>query len=258
MIVYRCEDTLESIFTAVYRAYEEKRNHEDTVLRLDKEYCLFGEDVEVRPDTGKADKVIRTLKRRFGEKDYEALCMALTSEAEDKAQAVYRVIVKGLQGKVPQGHLLDNLADEDSCRVFRLARAASRECHHLFGFLRFEELADGILYAGIGPKNQLLPFLMPHFAQRLPMENFLIFDEKRETWGVHPAGKEWFLVKGAASDLESIRQLSAREEQIRELFCCFCSSIAIKERENKALQRHLLPLRFREYMTEFRGRNLEK
>ena len=37
MIVYRCEDSVESIYTAVYQAYEERRNHRDTILCLTDE-----------------------------------------------------------------------------------------------------------------------------------------------------------------------------------------------------------------------------
>ena len=109
MIVYQCEDSPESIFTAVYNAYEEHRDHSDTRISLDKEYYLFAEYVPVESDAVKAAKVIRTLKRQFGEGDYLSICRALSSPDPDKAQAVYRTIVKGLKGKVRPGHLLDNL-----------------------------------------------------------------------------------------------------------------------------------------------------
>ena len=60
MIVYRCEDTLEGIFTAIYNAYEEKRNHEDTRITVHEEYLLFAEYVPVVTDIDKAIKIIRT------------------------------------------------------------------------------------------------------------------------------------------------------------------------------------------------------
>lgn len=79
MIVYRCEDSLESIFTAIYLAYEEKRNHAETMLSLSDDPILFAEDVPVVSCTDKVLKVIKTLKRRFGEDDYKELCLALAS-----------------------------------------------------------------------------------------------------------------------------------------------------------------------------------
>lgn len=252
MIVYQCEDSLEGIFTAIYRAYEEHRDHSDTRISLDQELYLFAEYVPVVPQTEKAVKVIRTLKRRFGEEDYMRICLALSSPLPDKAQAVYQTVVKGLKSRVGQGHLFDNLADDDFNRVFVLARAAGNEEHHLRGFLRFQEVQNGFLYAEIGPKNNILTFLTPHFADRLPMENFVIHDEHRGLFAVHPAGREWYLLNIAKEDIDSgMLAMSWEERGMQELFTFFCHKIAVKERENKKLQRNNLPLRFQEYMVEF-------
>lgn len=252
MTVYRCEDSLEGIFTAVYNAYEDKREHSETTISLTDELFLFAEYVEVQTDREKAVKVMRTLERQFGEEDYLWLCYALASEETDKAQAVYQTIVKGLKGKVARNHLFDNLACNSVNRAFALGRAASRECHHLMGFVRFQELEGGILYAGIGPKNNILTFLMPHFADRFPMENFMIYDDVRGILGLHPAGRAWYLVQDAENpeNAENFK-LSDQEREYRELFQYFCHKIAIEERKNPKLQRNMLPLRFREYMVEF-------
>ena len=251
MVVYRCEDSLESIFTAVYLAYEEKRDHTNTMLTTTDTPLLFAEDVQVIPDNEKVCKVMNTLRRRFGEDDYYSVCMALASTDEEKAQAVYRTIVWGLKSGCAKGHLFDNLADDYINKAFKLARNASRECHHLKGFVRFQELENGVLYSGIGPKNNILTFLMPHFADRFPMENFMIYDVERDFFAIHPAGKQWYLLRGEQVDGITNLKFSEREKEYRALFQHFCHTITIKERENRTLQRNLLPLRFREYMIEF-------
>ena len=250
LTVYRCEDSLESIFTAIYLSYEENRDVEDTCLVLHEEPMLFAEDKKVEADPVRTLKVMRTLKRRFGEDDYLSVCMALASSDEDKAQAVYRTVVKGLDDGCARGHLFDSLGDENVLKTFSLARGAEREIQHLKGFVRFQELENGILYAEIGPKCNAVTFLMPHFADRLPIENFVIYDGKRGIFGVHPAGGQWYLLSGEESGERELT-LSDSELQYRELFCHFCHTIAIKERRNLKLQRNLLPLRFQEYMVEF-------
>lgn len=250
MVVYRCEDSLESIFTAVYQAYEEKRNHGETLLSLSDDPILFAEDIQVIPCVEKVLKVMRTLKSRFGEKDYFSLCLALASEDSEKAQAVYKTIVDGLAGKRGRGHLFDNLANDFVHKSFSLARGAEREYAHLRGFVRFEELENGVLYSRVAPKNNVVTFLMPHFADRLPIENFVIYDEGRNFFGIHPAGKQWYLLLGEGSEMPGLK-LSEEERTYRELFCRFCHEIAIKERKNLKLQRNMLPLRFQEYMVEF-------
>lgn len=251
MTVYRCRDTLESIFTAIYRAYEEKRDHEDTLLCLTDDPILFSEDVPVEPDEEKTRKVMNTLKRRFGNEDCASLCMALAAENAEKAQAVYRTVVKGLKTGSGVGRLFANLADNDIHKAFALARAVSREVGHQKEFLRFQELDNGVLFSRIGPKGDVLAFLMPHFADRLPIENFLIYDEKRNLFGIHPAGRDWYLIRG--EEVQEPLRLRYSEEELRyqELFRHFCNTITIRERKNDKLQKGMLPLRFREYMVEF-------
>lgn len=250
MIIYLCEDSLESVFTAIYKAYEEKRDYTDTAISLTEEPVLFAEYVKVEPDRERTCKVMNTLRRRFGEDDYLSLCMALASEDPKKAQAVYRTVADGLKRNVRPGHLFDNLADNYVHKAFVLSRGAGREIDHLKGFVRFQELENRVLYSAIGPKNNVLTFLMPHFSDRLPMENFVIFDDKRNLFGIHPAGRQWYLLCGEEA-VRPVLRLSEEETRYQELFCRFCQTIAIRERRNLALQRSMLPLRFREYMMEF-------
>ena len=254
MRVYQCEDSLEGIFTAIYNTYEDKSDRNDTIISPSQELYLFAEYIPVETDVQKAVKVINTLRRRFGEGDYMSICMALASSDTEKAQCVYRTIASGLEKNTSQGHLFDNLADNHVNKAFSLARGANNEYLHLRGFIRFAELEQGILYSKIGPKNNVLTFLMPHFADRFPMENFILYDERRELFGIHPAGKEWFLVKETGEEFkeESLKH-SDREREYQQLFRYFCKKIAIESRENSDLQRNMLPLRFREYMTEFNG-----
>lgn len=257
MYIYRCEDTLESIFTAIYNVYEDKHSNDEVLLALDDEPRLFAVSLEVVADGVKVEKVVRTIRRQFGETDYRSLCLALASPDEEKAQAVYKTVAGGLVTKCKEGHLFDNLADDSVNKAFKLARSADREYCHLRGFVRFEELEGELMYSQIEPKNNVLTFLMPHFADRFPEENFIIHDVGRNLFGIHRADNSdinesaWCLVQGENMWPENMK-ISSNEIKYRELFKGFCSSIAIDSRRNAALQRNMLPLHFREFMTEFR------
>ncbi len=216
-------------------------------------FWLFSDYITVRPDAGKAEKVSRTLQRRFGGECYEQLCLALSSWQTDKGQAVYRTVAEGLSGKV-RGNLMAHLGNPYVARTFELARAAGNESHHLLGFLRFSETQDGLLFSQIGPKNNVLAHMMPHFADRFPGENFVILDEGRRLYGVHPAYQEWFLAVCENGPEKKDLVLTENERQMQELFRFFCRKIMIKERENRTLQRQMLPYRFQEYMVEFGGK----
>lgn len=249
-----CEDSQEGVFSAVYAAYVWKLDpaHTGIQTKEDGNYCLFRVYRKVETNRGKADKVAGTLYRRLGRDAYEQICRALCTEDERKAQAVYQAVVLGLSGKL-KGRLMDALSEEAIRTVASLSRRAGNEAHHLLGFLRFREWKNGILYAQIEPKSAVLTMIMPHFADRFPQENFLIYDAGRGIYGIHPAGKEWFLADRDEMG-EAWEEESEEERKMQELFRHFCHKISIDERENPALQRRMLPLRFRDFMTEFDGK----
>lgn len=252
MRVYQCEDSLEGVCTAIYRAYEEHADHRDAWIRADRELMLFGEYIEVETDPERAEKVLRTLRRRFGQEDYGDLCMALATPDPDKAQAVYQTVVYGLRAGSAPGHLLDHQTDPYVLQTFRLARKAGREFSQLREFLRFRELERGILYAENQMKNRVLPYLMVHFADRFPQEDFAIRDIDRGLLGVHPAGGAWYLTdSGELRAALGQAAYSAREMAYEELYRWFCHKIAIEERRNIGLQNQMIPKRFQKYTIEF-------
>nr|MCR5753590.1 TIGR03915 family putative DNA repair protein [Acetatifactor sp.] len=202
MYLYRCEDTLEGIFTAIYRVYEDKRSADEVLISVSEEYLLFYTEVVVTTDYNRSMKVARTLRKKFGEEDYLFICYALASSEEDKAQAVFRTIAKGIRDSVGVHHLFDAMADQYVNRAYKLGNAASRECSHLRGFLRFQECEGKVLFAKIGPHHDLVPFLMPHFADRFSMESFIIYDEVREKMGMHIPGKGWYMASAVPENIE--------------------------------------------------------
>lgn len=252
--VVQCEDSLEGVFSAIYDIYEQHFEHGQTCLRVQQEaeYELFTEYTGFEPDKIKAEKVRRTILREFGEECYRTICLALSGCDKRKADAVYHMIVYGFTLK-NRRNLIYSLADEYVNQTFKFAREVSNEVMRLKEFLRFMELENGVLFSRIGPKNNILAFLTPHFVDRLPNENFVIYDEIRNLSAIHPAYKNFILLHGTEFDSENLNNLSKEEESYAELFRLFCKSISIKERENKNLQRQMLPLRFRKYMTEFNG-----
>ena len=247
-----CEDSIEGVFTGIYDAYALRIGHEHIHLQIGEEenYRLFAHYRNSQPDSVKTRKVAETIQKRLGTEVYMSICRALATEDAGKAQAAYQTVVDGITNGSGR-RVLENVANPYVELVFRLARSTGNEIHRMMEFVRFQELKQGILYSKIGPKCNVVSFIMPHFADRLPLEDFIIYDEKRNLYGVHPAKKDWYLVSGWEIPTEDALQMSAEEEAYQELFTMFCDTLAIKERKNLKLQQQMLPLRFQEYMVEF-------
>ncbi len=247
-----CEDSLEGIFTGIYEAYALREGHEHVHLQVGEEdnYRLFAAYLHILPDAGKTGKVARTLLGQVGESAYHALCRAAASCYPDKGEAVYKTVVDAITAGSGR-RVMENLRNPYVRRAFELARYTANEAHYETEFIRFQELDQGVLFSRIGPKNNVIPFIMPHFADRLCPEDFMVYDENHALFGVHPAKKEWYLVSAQGDFAPEALQWSSREEEFQELFKAFHETIGIKERENKRLQRQMCAYRYQDYMMEF-------
>lgn len=134
------------------------------------------------------------------------------------------------------------------CKTLELARYVNNEAHKLKGFVRFQELANHILYAKISPVNDVLPLLSEHFKKRLNSEYWVIDDEGRSLVSIYDKKNYYIIEKSELKmDLENI---SDDENEISAMWCSFYETIGIKERENHRCRMNFMPKRYWKYMTE--------
>lgn len=247
---FLCENSLDGLFTAVYDAWDSRCGHENVELAVQEPDNLefFCREHRTATDPEKAARVARTLRRRLGSRGYEILCYAAASQFPDKGTALYQSIVCLLTGRSD----FTDRRNPHIRRLMELYKNSFAEFDHLRGFLRFRELSSGALASLIRPKNDLLLFLGAHFQERMPEEAFLICDSGRSRICFHKPGADCSLISGFSLSETELSRYSSDAETFENLFRTFCRSISIRERENPALQRQMLPLRFREFMPEFR------
>ena len=237
----------------MYDAYASRQKFETIKLQMESEMDreLFSEYVEVEPDGEKAEKVLRTIRRELGLEAYECICQAAASWDKRKADAIFKTVVLGLHLPKKQ-KIMHCLTKDYVCAVADLSKKTWNEAHRLMGFVRFCELAGGILYADIKPENDVLPLIAPHFANRYPEEHWILYDERRDQFAIHRAGKGWMILEDMKIAEEVRSQLSMDEDDYRALWKAFTKSISIEARKNESLQKQLLPLKFRDKMSEFK------
>lgn len=253
MTIFWCEDSLDGILTGIYDAWDSRLGHGNVKLKTDEQDTLelFCGYRQVKTDAVKAEKVLRTIRGRLGEEAFEAVCYAAACTDSRRADAIYRVVVLGLHMKDGR-RVMNCLQNPDVSLVMSLRIKAWHEAHRYMGFVRFEELENGVLYSAIEPAYAVLPLMAPHFADRFRQENWVIHDKHRGVMAVHPKGSLWVLADARELNTDYLGHPTEREQEFRELWKSFCKSIAIEERRNPRCQQGLLPLRFRGCMTEFR------
>ena len=250
--VYVCTDTIIGMYSAIYDAWKSKKTEGECgiAIRGFLEQELFCSYVEVEETERKAIAVENMIKKHLGIQVYHILYYALLSEDAKKGDAVLGTMLaaKNLSDSTK---IMEHLSHPQVERVFELDRTVANEAHLQLEFLRFRELENGVLYARITPKNQVLTCIAPHFADRFPLENWMIHDKTHHMFVVHEAGKKWILVQEDRTREYNFEKYSEKELEYERLWKGFCKTIAIKERENPVCQRGHLPLWYRPNMVEF-------
>ena len=250
--VYVCNDTVTGIFSGIYDAWKSKKGESECeiALRGMLDQQLFCDYVEVEETEHKAIAVEALIKKHLGRRAYWDIYHAVLSADQRKGDAVLGTMLAARM--IPDStKIMEHLSHPKVEKVFELSRNVGGEAHSYKGFLRFRELLNGVLYAEIEPKNQILTCLAPHFADRLPVENWMIHDKAHQMFAVHEAGKKWVILWGEEIDETVFEKVSDKEEEYAILWKGFCRTIAIESRTNSRCQLQHLPLRYRGKMTEF-------
>ncbi len=251
--IYQCEDSVEGIFTAVYVAWAARYGHDHTKLlaispEQTTELELFSEYITVEKDSMLAEKVAEAIRKKISIEAYQMVVRVALSEDQRKANAIYHFLVRGF---AMGAKVINHLADPYVQEIFEMNRKVSNDSHYYKEFLRFQELDNQVLLAKIEPKSNVVELITPHFADRLKADNFIILDVRRKIATVHQAFQGWFLTYLSEEEVERLVTMSETQQDYELLWRTFFHSIAIKERENYALQRNHVALHYRKYMTEF-------
>lgn len=249
MTVFICGEEPDDIWCGVYDAWISRLGH--TNVRLEPGGCdreLFCEYQMVRRDSVKAEKVVDAIRRKLSENLYEEIYKAALSRDRYRCDKIYRFLIYAFDVGTK---VTDMLQIPAVYEIFAMNRHLWRENDHLRGFIRFSQMRNGFLLSKIAPENDVTVLLAAHFADRMPSENWIIYDCGRKKAAVHKANAGWMMVKADSEEWQIRLSKGTDEQEFEELWKTFHRSIGIKERNNPRCQMNMLPLRFRPYMTEF-------
>lgn len=253
--IYRCENTVNGILSAVYDAGISGYGHrfiriQPVIEGQPENLELFAEYLDVRTDPKKAENVMKTVREQISGQAYQYMMYAVVSCYSDRGDALYQFITYGFS----MGHPVCS-ALQLPCvkRVFEIKRSVANELHFYREILRFQEIRQNpsILYAVIEPKHRILPMLTEHFADRFMNEWFVIYDQTNGEAAFHYADGTWDLHFVTPEQEQRLHALQEHKEEYVDLWKTFFHHIAVTERTNPNLQRNMLPLHYRKHMTEF-------
>lgn len=254
--IYRCEDSVAGIFTAIYDAWASHYGHDFIKLEvLMEDGCinmeLFSDYIMVETDMEKSEKVAGSIRSKISTEVYEMVVKAALSNDPRKADCIYHFLVRGF---AMGNRVISHLTDSYVGTMFEINRNVGNEVHLYLGFLRFHELDNHLLVAKFEPKNNVVELVTPHFADRLSGENFVILDVKRKLASIHQKNSPWVMATLNENEMNLLLSDTEEEEEYQNLWKAFFQSITIAERENYVCQRSHAPIHFRKYMLEFENK----
>lgn len=250
--VYICNDSVTGIFSGIYDAWKTRLREDQLAIALkgtvDQE--MFCEYIEVEENSKKAVAVEKLIKKYLGNRAYWNIYHAVLSGDSEKGNAILGAMLEARN--IPDSRrIMEHLSHPQVCRLFELSRRVSNEAHFYKEIVRFSELQNGVLFAEIEPRNQILPCLGDHFSNRFALENWMIFDKIHHMFLIHEKNKRWILVQDEDVSKDVFKWFSTTEALYVKLWQTFFDSISIKERESYERQRQHMPIRYRTHVIEF-------
>lgn len=240
------DGSFDGLLSAVFYVYARKIPFSDLRIRShDAPVGLFDDADIVATNDEHAARVFARLQKSLTPRGMTTLLYGFLSNDDAMPDTFLHIVRRTL---TDTRNPLRDYGAADIVRWMGWVKSVGREKHHMEAFVRFEAHDDGLYFARIEPRHDVLPLIMPHFCRRFPTMRFAIYDTARG-YGIYHQNKQ--LQRISALD-EHTRQatLSADEAFYRALWRQYFSSATITSRINRKLQRQHMPQRYWKYLTE--------
>lgn len=242
-IVYCYDGSYDGFLCCVFESYSARELPEAIRTEDEAQETLFGVKY-IETDMSRAKRVRASIPIKLSKEAAELMKKAFLCNIPNKELKMLDFLRLGYK---LGGRVCKMEADDRVDVILKAVKFLQNEAHYSLEFLRFSQYGQ-FLGAEISPKNRVLPLMSRHFCDRLPDENFVIYDKSHKMAFFHQGdGKHGFLY-----DLViDFPDPDAQEENYRRLWRRFYNTIAVEGRINHKLRRGNMPIRYWPNMTEF-------
>ena len=242
ILVY--DGSFEGFLSLVYDVYYKKLTPTKIYKTLPNE-IIFEEIKDIQTSKENSIKVLNAIKSKFPKDIVQKILNIFMCDTREFELNLLEYIIIGFK----EAKQLFNINIPCVFYLNNLEKELFKNVHKMYAFIRFEELEDGSLYGKIESKFNLVYFLGKHFLKRFNNQNFIIHDINRKLAFVKI--EDNYSIQEVAYFDEPI--YSSNEQKFQKLWKSFFSGVTIKERINPKLQRQMVPLIYRTYMSEFKN-----
>lgn len=249
---YLYDGSLTGLF-CVFQTILESRIQPHTICQTEQfTPSLFAEIRTIPTDEATAAKILERVNRLGGQQMFRNLALVFLSETPDFEMKMYHYLCLAISSKKDPCGQMQHPAVAACHSIWQKVQ---REVHRFQGFLRFEELENGLLWASFAPDANISALLAPYFSRHMPDETFMICDVKRGI-GIFYENGETGEVEIDAKILKQLRAhatLRNSPDEYAQLWQRYFDKIAITSRKNPKLHKSLMPKKYWTYLTEKMG-----
>jgi len=253
MIIFTYDKTFDGLLSCVFFAYEQKKFPDFILSDSDQKPLFVDEQYRIITEKEKSLRVWKALEKKLSKIAQNMMLSVWLSELPETEMLLFRYIRKNIDH--PEGVEM-NFGDDDVLRIKEIAQKVAKEAEQLRQFVRFQETADGIYFAPVSPRYDVLSLIVSHFQSRYAGQPWIIYDTNRNT-GLYYDTRSVVEVSFSQKDLSDLRlgvldeeKLSSDETFFQQMWKEYFKSTTIKERINLKLQRQHMPRRYWRYLTE--------
>lgn len=244
-MIFLYDGSFEGLLTCIFEAFSKKPESVFISKKDTYQPNFLEEPVIVKTNMEKFQRVYSSIPAKISKHAAEIVYRAWLSEDENAENLIYYFLKLGYR---MGGSVCDYIQDPYINEIVRLNRKVGLETHRFLGLLRFQEIEDGLFYAGYEPDHNIIVLIAPHFTRRLSDQPFIIHDKKRNICAVYD-GRELVLTDKVPKIPVNV---TAAEDEFASLWKTFFRTIAIKERKNLRTQANFLPGRYWKNLTEMK------
>lgn len=239
------DSTFDGFLSVVFEIY---RQHLDVGEirpdRIDAPCDFFLQPFRIETTEESALRLKRAIVKYASSEILDLLDIVFRSEEEGVEMLMLAYLRKLFDAQDP--NYGRNPASNEMLPLYTIARSVRREAGGMLGLIRFDKTSDGVYFAEIEPKYDILPLQIGHFRGRFANERWAIYDSRRH-YGVYYDGHASMEIH--IPDMERVRANTKPDAFVR-LWQEYYESISIKERENPKLLRQNLPVRYWKHLPE--------
>lgn len=253
MTLFIYDHTFDGILSCIFYAYEHK-TFPDIILSETAQRPLFADKLyHIETEEKKSRRVWTALEGKLSKSAQNMALLVWLSDLPETEMVLFRYFRKIIDHQ--KGFEM-NFGDSDVIRIKEIARKVNGEAEKIRQFVRFQKTKDGIFFAPISSRYNVLGLVAPHFRSRYPNQSWILYDTERN-FGLYYDTHDLQEITFSLEDLKSFKSKKLESEKLSEteiyyqnLWKEYFETIAIKERFNPKLQRQHMPKRFWKYLTE--------